>query len=81
MEQANAVGNTTEVYRIAKKLANKGKTTLSTQPSKDKDGNAITSNEQQLDLWAEFLEKIEAEEDEPEVVLHAENEEELPHLH
>ena len=29
---------------LQKKLANKGKTTLSTQPSKDKDGNAITSN-------------------------------------
>ena len=38
MEQENAVGNTTEVYRIAKKLASKGKTTLSTQPSKDKQG-------------------------------------------
>ena len=43
-----------------------------------KDRNSITSNEQQFDLWAEFLEKIEAEEDEPEVVLHAENEEDLP---
>ena len=38
MEQENAVGNTTEVYRIAKKLASKRKTTLSTQPSKDKQG-------------------------------------------
>jgi hypothetical protein len=79
MEKANAVGNISEVYRIAKKLATKGKTTLSTQPSKDDHGNLITDNEQQLELWAQFLEKkFAAQDGEPEVILHSDTEEDVP---
>ena len=79
MEKANAVGNSSETYRLAKKIATKGKTTLSTQPSKDDAGNPITSNEHQLELWANFLDdKFAAQPGEPEVVLHSNNEEEVP---
>ena len=79
MEKANAVGNSSETYRLEKKIATKGKTTLSTQPSKYDAGNLITSNEHQLELWAKFIEnKFAAHPGEPEVVLHCNNKAEVP---
>ena len=38
-------------------LSSKGKGNKHCQPSKDEDGNLITSTEQQLEAWAVFLEK------------------------
>ena len=79
MEQANAVGKTSETFKLAKKLASQGKTTLFTQPSKDEYGKPITSTDQQLKLWANFLEnKFSAQANEPEVALQCEYEEEVP---
>ena len=56
MEKANEVGNITQVYRTAKKLSSKQNGSTFCQPSKDTNGNLITSTEQQLELWAKFLE-------------------------
>lgn len=79
MDRANAVGNSCETYRLAKKISSKGNTTLSTQPSKDESGNLITTNEQQLELWAKFLEeKFAAQPGEPDVILHSASETEVP---
>ena len=79
MEQADAVGKTTQVFRLAKVLATKGKTTLFTQPSKDELGRPITSSEKQLELWANYLEKkFSAQPNEPHVQLHSINEEDEP---
>ena len=68
MEQMNAVGKISETFRLAKRISSKGKTKLSTQPSADEQGIAITSNEQQLELWAKFA----AQAEEPEVILYSE---------
>ena len=78
MEQMNSIVKTSEIFRLAKQLTSKGKTTLSTQPSVDENGLPITSTQQQLELWAQFLQnKFSAQPNEPEVVLHAEEEQEV----
>ena len=79
MEQANAVGKTSEVFKIAKRLASQGKTTSFTQPSKDQHGNPITSTDEQLKLWADFLEnKFSAQSGEPVIELCDDNAENTP---
>ena len=64
---------------IAKRLASNSKTTQTTQPSKHEDGNLRTSTDQQLELWANFLEKkFAAQPGEPEIELHADSKEDVP---
>ena len=57
IEAADRVGDTKSVFKIAKVLSSKGKGNKLCQPSKDEAGNLITSTEQQLEVWAVFLEK------------------------
>ena len=79
MEQANAVGNSKETFRLAKQIATKRKTTSFAQPSIDDQGSPITSNEQQLELWARFLEeKFRAQPGEPDIILHSDSELDVP---
>ena len=79
MEKAYSVGKHSEIIRLAKQLSGKGKTTSCTQPSRDDQGNPITDTDQQLELWANFLEKkFSAGPEEPEVFLHAEDEAVVP---
>ena len=60
-----------DVYRIAKLISNKRNGNTFTQPAVDQQGNIITSTEQQLNAWADFLEnKFKARANEPEVDLH-----------
>ena len=76
MENANAVGNTAEVHRIAKQLSTKQNGNKFNQPSKDKNGNQITSTSQQLEAWADFIEqKFAARDNEPVVNLNSPNDE------
>ena len=56
IEEAHAVGRTSETFKLAKQLSGK-KSSGNIQPSKDDQGNVITDTDQQLELWAEFLEK------------------------
>ena len=77
MENANAVGNSKGTFRLAKQIASKDKTASFVQPSIDNQGNPITSNEQQLELWATFLEeKFRVQPDEPDIDL--DSEEDVP---
>ena len=56
--------------QIAKRLTNKDNGSSFCQPSKDNKGNPITSVEQQLESWADFLQiKFAARTDEPAVDL------------
>ena len=72
MENANSVGNTSEVYRIAKQLSTKQNGNTFNQPSKDKNGNLITNTSQQLEAWADFLkQKFSARENELVIDLHS----------
>ena len=78
-EKAYSVDKHSEIFRLAKQLSGKGKTTSCTQPSRDDQGNPITDTDQQLELWANFLEKkFSAGPEEPEVILHAEDEVVVP---
>ena len=73
------MGNSSQVYKLAKSLKPSGKGNSFCQPSKDSAGNPITSNEQQLEEWAKFLEvKFAARPNEPEVDLNNLNGEEDP---
>ena len=79
LEKANSVGNSSQVYKLAKSLKPSGKGNSFCQPSKDSAGNPITSNEQQLEEWAKFLEvKFAARPNKPEVDLNNLNGEEDP---
>ena len=55
IERENSAGNITNVFRLSRHLSSKQKSNLSVQPAIDAQGNVITSNEQQLECWAEFL--------------------------
>ena len=55
MEVADRTGNTKAVTKLVKVLANKRSSIL--MPSKDHEGNPITSSEQLLEAWNNFLEK------------------------
>ena len=79
MEQANSLGKYSDTFRMAKQLSGKGKTTSCTQPAKDDQGNLITDTKQQLELWAKFIEnKFAAHPQEPEVILHSDDEAPVP---
>ena len=54
IERENSAGNITNVFRLSRHLSSKQKSNLSVQPAIDAQGNVITSNEQQLECWAEF---------------------------
>ena len=70
VEKCNKSGNTREMFRLAKSLTPKGNGNRYIQPSTDNNGDLITSTDQQLDSWAEFLEdKFKARPNEPEVHL------------
>ena len=78
MENANAVGDTAQVYRIAKKLSTKQNGITFSQPTKDEQGNLITNTQQQLEAWAVFLEtKFAARDNEPVVDLQSQTEEDV----
>ena len=69
IEKEDSVGNTSEVYRLARSLSSKKGNSL-TQPSVDLEGKPITSSEQQQEAWANFLEKkFAARQNEPEIDL------------
>ena len=55
-EQAAGRGNMKELYDTTRKLS--GKYCHPERPVKDKEGNAIIGNEQQLDRWAEHFEEL-----------------------
>ena len=55
-EQAAGRGNMKELYDTTRKLS--GKYYHPERPVKDKEGNAIIGNEQQLDRWAEHFEEL-----------------------
>ena len=57
IEEAEIVGNTTVIFKLAKQLKPKGKGNLYCQPSKDTEGKPITSTEKQLEEWEKFIEK------------------------
>ena len=79
MEKANAIGKFSDTFKMAKQLSCKGKTTSCIQPAKDAQGNIITTTEQQLELWAEFLEKkFASDPNEPNVILTSDEEEAVP---
>ena len=79
MEKANAIGKFSDTFKMAKQLSCKGKTTSCIQPAKDAQGNIITTTEQQLELWAEFLEKkFASDPNEPNVILTSGEEEAVP---
>ena len=82
MEQSNDVGKYSDTFRMAKQLSGKGKTTCCTQPAKGEQGNIIIDTEQQLELWAKFLEaKFAKGQEEPdEVNLRSDDEEPVPPL-
>ena len=70
IEKHNSAGNAREMYRLAKSLTSKGNGNRFTQPSTDKNGDVITSKEQQLDSWASFLEeKFKALPNEADVII------------
>ena len=70
IERLNSAGNIREMYRRAKSLTSKGNGNRFIQPSTDKNGDIITTTEQQLDSWAVFLEdKFKALPNEPEIVI------------
>ena len=70
MEKYEAIGNSREVYKIAKALSNKKRGNAFVQPGVDVNGNAIISTEQQLNAWADFLEpKFSALPNQPDVDL------------
>ena len=79
IESANSVGNSTEVYRLAKDLSTKKSGRTFIQPSVDNDGKDITKTEEQLEAWAIFLEKkFSARPEDPEIQLNEEDEDEVP---
>ena len=55
-EDASAQGNMKQLYEITRKLAGKYKRT--DRPIKDKNGNVLTSDEDQLKRWREHLEEL-----------------------
>ena len=55
IEEAGAVGKSSTVFKLAKKLKPKGKGNSHCQPSIDAEGKPITSTEQQLEAWAKYL--------------------------
>ena len=57
MESAEKAGKTDVVFKIAKQLSTKRNGNQHTQPALDDNGNPITSTKQQLNLWADFLDK------------------------
>ena len=57
IEAADAVGDTTTVFKLAKQLSTKRNGNRFCQPSKDEKGALITTTEQQLEAWAVFLER------------------------
>ena len=78
IEQAVAVGNIKEVFRITKSLSNKRNGNKFIQPSKDLLGNQIVDDAQQLDSWATFLDsKFAAGPNEQEVMLDDNDEPEI----
>jgi hypothetical protein len=78
IEEANAVGRSSETLKLAKQLSGK-KSSGNIQPSKDDLGNVIADTDQQLELWAEFLDKkFSQDPEEEEVNLLDGNEEPIP---
>ena len=57
IEDADKVGNASLVFRLAKQLSSTGRGNPFCQPAKDENGKPITSVDQQLELWAAFLER------------------------
>nr|KAG5689204.1 hypothetical protein BaRGS_014860 [Batillaria attramentaria] len=55
-EEAAAKGNLKQLYDTTKKLS--GKYSKPERPVKDKEGNAITGTEKQLDRWVEHFEEL-----------------------
>ena len=55
-EDASAQGNMKQLYDITRKLAGKYKNT--DRPIKDKNGNVLTSDEDQLNRWREHFEEL-----------------------
>ena len=55
-EDASAQGNMKQLYEITRKLAGKYKAT--DRPIKDKNGNVLTSDEDQLKRWREHFEEL-----------------------
>ena len=55
-EDASTQGNMKQLYEITRKLAGKYKTT--DRPIKDKNGNVLTSDEDQLKRWREHFEEL-----------------------
>ena len=55
-EDASAQGNMKQLYEITRKLAGKYKRT--DRPIKDKNGNVLTSDEDQLKRWREHFEEL-----------------------
>ena len=55
-EDASAQGNMKQLYEITRKLAGKYKRT--DRPIKDKNGNVLTSGEDQLKRWREHFEEL-----------------------
>ena len=81
LEAADRIGDTTTVYKVAKQLTTKGNGNKFCQPSKDENGNIITSTEQQLEAWAVFLEKkFAARPDESAPDLEGNDEEQIPDI-
>ena len=79
IERENSVGNSTEVFRLAKSLSANQNRNLHIQPAIDQEGSPITSTEQQQDEWANFLEKkFAARDGETEVNLQQTEDETLP---
>ena len=67
-------GNSREVYRLAKQISKKKSGKSYIQPSVDMQDQQVTSTDQQLNAWAEFLEqKFSARDNEPEVALPDDN--------
>ena len=63
-----------EVYRLAKQIYKKKSGKSYIQPSVDMQGQQVTSTDQQLNAWTEFLEqKFSARDNEPEVMLPDDN--------
>ena len=57
IEDADKSGDTSRVYKLARCVSSKSNSNRFTQPSKDLSGSVIYNTEQQLDAWADFLDK------------------------
>jgi hypothetical protein len=56
-EEAAGKGNMKDLYMLIRKLS--GKFQQTEKPIKDKDGNPITTTEEQLSRWAEHLKQLQ----------------------